>query len=283
MILITGGTGTSGVPIVKALLARAERVRVLTRDVAKAATLFGEEVEIARGDLSDPQSIEAAMDDVDRALLNSSPTANLVELQSAFIDAAKRCGVKHVVKFSAMSADPQSNRTIAKLHGQVEEHLHNSGLAWTMLRPPFFMQNFFMMAGMIKEGTIYQPAGEGRAAYVDVRDIAAVAAATLSESGHEAKAYDITGPTALSYHDVAQMFTNLTDHKVTYQNISFDEAKHAMLGMGMTEWMVTAINELSQGLQEGLFSHVTNVIREVGKKEPITRVQFIQDNIEVFR
>ena len=283
MILITGATGTSGVPIVKALLDRAERVRAMVRDVAKAATLFGEEVEIARGDLSDPQSIEAAMEDVDRALLNSSPTPDLVDVQSAFINAAKRSGVKHVVKFSAMSADSKSDRTIAKLHGQVEETLRNSGLAWTMLRPPFFMQNFFAMAGMIKSGAIYQPAGEGRAAFVDVRDIAAVAAATLSESGHEGKAYDVTGPHALGYRDVAQTFTNLTDHPVKYQNISFEDAKQAMMQMGLSEWIANAINELSRGLQEGLFANVTNTVREVGKKEPFTLVQFIQDNIDLFR
>src|SRR5438876_2323571 len=98
MILITGGTGTSGVPIVEALLERAARVRVLARDPEKAAHLLGDEVEIARGDLSDVDSIEAAMEDVDRALLNSAPDLNLPRLQSNFIQAAKRAGVEYVVK-----------------------------------------------------------------------------------------------------------------------------------------------------------------------------------------
>ncbi len=283
MILITGATGTSGVPIVKALLSRAERVRVLVRDVAKAATVLGDEVEITHGDLTDPQSIEAAMEDVDRALLNSPAAPDLVDLQSAFIDAAKRAGVKHVAKFSVAGADPKSNRTFAKMHGEVEDKLRASGLAWTMLRPTFFMQNFFAMAGMIRAGTIYQPAGEGRAPYVDVRDIAAVAAATLSEPGHEGKAYEITGPQSLTYHDIAQMFTNLTDHHVSYQNVTFEDAKKAMTQMGISEWLANGINELSQGLQEGIFTNVTKTVRDVGKKEPITLVQFIQENIEVFR
>jgi uncharacterized protein YbjT (DUF2867 family) len=283
MILITGGTGTSGAPIVKALLDRAERVRVLVRDVAKAATVLGDEVEISHGDLSDPQSIEAAMEDVDRALLNSSPTPDLAELQSAFIDAAGRCGVKHVVKFSVAGADPQSQRTFAKLHGRVEDELRDSGLAWTMLRPTFFMQNLFAMAGMIKSGAIYQPAGEGRAPFVDVRDIAAVAAAALSEPGHGGKVYDITGPHALSYRDVAQTFTNTVGHEVKYRPISFEDAKNAMLQMGMSEWSANAINDLSQALQDGAFDRVTNVVRDVGKKEPTTLVQFIQENVALFR
>src|SRR5947207_15103400 len=110
MILVTGATGTSGVPIVTALLDRGERVRVLARDPKKAAKLLGENVEIARGDLNDVASIEAALDDIDRALLNSAPSLDLVQLQSNFIDAARRQGVQHVVKFSAMGADPNDRR-----------------------------------------------------------------------------------------------------------------------------------------------------------------------------
>jgi uncharacterized protein YbjT (DUF2867 family) len=101
MILITGGTGTSGVPIVQALLDRGERVRVLARDPLKAAQLLGDDVELARGDFNDEQSLEAAMEDVERALLLSSPTPDTVAVQSRFIDVAKRAGVRHVVKFSA--------------------------------------------------------------------------------------------------------------------------------------------------------------------------------------
>jgi uncharacterized protein YbjT (DUF2867 family) len=282
MILITGATGTSGVPIVKALLDRGERVRVLVRDVAKAATVLGDEVEIARGDMSDPESIEAAMEDVDRALLNSPPAPDLLELQGTFIEAAQKAAVKQVVKFSVAGVDSKSDRTFARLHGAVEDKLRDSGIAWTMLRPTFFMQNFFGMAQMIKNGTIYQPAGDGKAPYVDVRDIAAVAAAALSESGHEGKAYEITGPQSLGYRDIAQMFTNLIGHPVKYQNISFEDAKKAMVQMGMSEWTADAINELSQALQEGEFDKVTNTVREVGKKEPYTLVQFIQDNINLF-
>ena len=94
MILITGGTGNSGQPIVKALLDRGERLRVLARDPAKAAVELGDEVEIARGDFTDPMSIEAAMEDVERALLLSPPSNRLVEFERAFVDAATKCGVR---------------------------------------------------------------------------------------------------------------------------------------------------------------------------------------------
>ena len=98
MILVTGATGTSGSEIVKALLSRAERPRVLVRDPEKAAKMLGDDIEIARGDFEDPASLEAAMEDVDRALLLVNSNPKQVELEKAFIDAAKRAGVSRIVK-----------------------------------------------------------------------------------------------------------------------------------------------------------------------------------------
>src|SRR2546423_1889470 len=189
MILITGGTGNSGQPIVKALLDRGERLRALARDPAKAAVELGDEVEIARGDFSDPMSIEAAMEGVERALLLSPPSNRLVEFERAFVDAAKKSGVKRVVKFSAFGADANAPGGFSRWHGESEAYLKRSGLAWTILRPVFFMQNLFGLVTMIQNGTIYQPAGDGKAGHVDVRDIAEVAAATLLEDGHEGKTF----------------------------------------------------------------------------------------------
>src|SRR5438128_1351562 len=183
MILISGATGTSGVPIVQALLQRTPHVRVLARDPEKAARLLGDDVEISRGDFNDVESLKAAMEDVEKALLLSAPTQDQVQLQSNFIKAAKSAGVRHVVKFSAGNADSKSDSLFLRWHGITEDELKSSGLAWTMLRPPHFMQNMFTIADMIKAGTIYMPTGDGKSAMVDVRDIAAVAAAALVEDG----------------------------------------------------------------------------------------------------
>src|SRR5690348_8733016 len=102
MILVTGATGTSGVEIVRALLALGERPRVLARDPVKAATLLGDDVEITRGDFADDGSIEAALEGIDAAMLVSAPTPDTVEVQQRFVDAAKRAGVERIVKFSAV-------------------------------------------------------------------------------------------------------------------------------------------------------------------------------------
>ena len=120
MILITGATGTSGRPIVNALLERGERVRVLARDPEKAAKLLGDDVEIVRGDFSDVGSLEAAMEGVERAMLIINSVPNLVELEANFIDAAKRSDVGHVVKFSVDLADENSDMRFMRLHATSE-------------------------------------------------------------------------------------------------------------------------------------------------------------------
>src|SRR5262245_26038390 len=141
MILITGATGKSGQEIVKALLDHDMIPRVLARDPAKAAMLLGDDVEIARGDFSDPSSVEAAMEGVEKALLLSPPSNQLVDIERDFIAVAKKSSVRHIVKLSAFGATPDAPTGFTQWHGISEENLKSSGLTWTILRPPFFMQN----------------------------------------------------------------------------------------------------------------------------------------------
>src|SRR3954468_23846487 len=246
MILVTGATGTSGQEIVRALLALGHRPRVLARDPLKAAGLLGDDVEISRGDFADQASVEAALEGVDAALLLTAPTPDTVAVQEAFVDAAKRAGVGRVVKYSAAGAAPGAPHRFGDWHGQAEKYLEASGLGWTHLRPSFFMQNLLGMAGMVKAGTIYMPIGDGKAPFVDVRDIAAVTAHVLAEDGHEGRAYDVTGPAALGYADVAATFARVLGRPVSYVDVPPAAAKQGMVAGGMPEWVADALNELSE-------------------------------------
>ena len=282
MILLTGATGTSGQPILQALLDRSERVRALVRDPLKAAKELGDDVELVRGDFDDPASLDAAMEGVDRALLHSPPSNEIVRQQRNFIDAAKRNGIGHIVKFSVWGADANSKSLFDSLHGQGEAMLKSSGIAWTMLQPTFFMQNFPGVASMIKGGAIYMPTGNGKAAFIDVRDIAAVAAAALSEDGHAGKAYELGGPQSLSYADVAATFSKVLGRAVKHVDIPPDAAKKSMMDAGLPQWRAEAINQLSAHMKAGNYDRTNDNVKRIGGKDPITLDSFIRENVAAF-
>src|SRR5205823_591100 len=202
MILVTGATGKSGREIVKQLSAAGAQVRALVRDPTKAAWLTElPGVEIIQGDLSKPETLDAAFVGIERALLLPAPTPNSVAEQANFIEAAVRAGTPHVVKFSAVGADASAAEGFARWHGLGEEQLKASGLAYTILRPALFMQELLNTWG--GQRTIYLPMGDMRQAPVDTRDIAAVAVKTLTEDGHAGQTYELTGPEALTYTEIA--------------------------------------------------------------------------------
>src|SRR5215472_14922079 len=141
MILVTGATGTNGVEIVKLLSRSGVRCRALVRNPKKISTLSDlPGVEVVQGDLSRPESLPPARDGVDRALLYSSIAPDLAELQGNFVRAAKKAGVRHIVKFSGMDADPHCEWRFLRWHGIAEQDLETSGLAFTHLQPNQFMQ-----------------------------------------------------------------------------------------------------------------------------------------------
>ena len=286
MILVTGATGTTGREIVRQLAAAGLSFRVMARDRQKAQAILGSEGgETVEGDFGQPATLDRALDGVDKVFLLSSPSPQQVEQQNNMIDAARRArNVKHVVKLSAIGADPNSRVRLLKQHGQIEKHLEDSGLTFTHLRPNSFMQNALGFASTVKkQGAFYTPAKQGRVSFVDARDVAAVAAAALSEPGHENRSYTITGPAALSYAEVAEKISNAIGTKVTYVDVSPEAAKKGMTDAGLSEWMADAINELSSTWSEDFGAEVTNVISEVVSKQPNTYDDFLRDFAPVFK
>lgn len=282
MILITGATGKSGREIVAQLSAAGARLRALVRDPTKAgwlAELPG--VEIVQGDLGKPETLGAAFAGVERALLLPAPAPSSVAEQSNFIEAAVRAGTPHVVKFSAVGADAGAAEGFARWHGLGEEQLQASGLAYTILRPALFMQELLNSWG--GQRTIYLPMGDMRQAPVDTRDIAAVAVKTLTEDGHAGRTYEITGPEALTYTEIAAQISAATGEQVTYVPISFEQFRQSLASAGLPAWLVAALVDLNQKLAAGVGSEVTNVVREVARKEPITFAEFAREHAQQFK
>lgn len=283
MILITGATGTNGREIVKQLSDTSTQVRALVRNSYKVADLKKLGVEIVEGDFDKPETLDNALKGVDKALMLPPNDLRAVELQRNFIEAAKRAGTKHIVKFSAMGADPDSPMRIGRWHGETEKLLEVSGIPFTHLRPNSFMQNMLGFAPTVaNQGVFYQPGGNASVSHVDVRDIAAVAVKTLTEEGHTGKIYTITGTEALTFDQVAEKLSAVIGKPVKYVNVSPEEFKQSLMNWGQPDWLADTLNELYQMYRNGWGDEVTDEISRVAKKQPITLDQFFQDHIQVF-
>ena len=285
MILITGATGTTGREVVRELRRLgAQGVRALVRDPARADFIREAGFETIAGDFGRPETLDAALAGVERALLLTPPTPDTVSQHQDFIIAAAGAGVRHVVKLSAIAADADAPEGFGRWHGQSENLLKTSGLKWTILRPNFFMQNLLGQARQIAAtGGIYQPVGDARASFIDVRDIAAVAARALTEDGHEEQTYTLTGPEALSYHDVAAKLSEAAGRAIAYVPVSPEQFRAGALGAGLPEWLVSALERLNELFASGGAAEVTDAVRRVGRKEPTTFDRFARDHADAFK
>ena len=283
MILITGATGRVGGATLKQLRSRGVPVRALVRNAEKAALVAGPLVETVIGDLARPRSLEAALEGVTSALLVSPLDPHQVELQGNFIDAAKRAGRVHVVKISGLGTALDSPVRSGRWHAQTEKHLEDSGLPFTHLRPPFFMQNILRFAPTIRaSGEFVGSLNRGRVAMIDVDDIAAVAATALTAPGHAGKAYTLTGPEALSYQDVAEKLSRSLGRRVAYKDVALEVMRERLLASGMPAWHVDVQVDFSTALGAGQASTVTNAVEAVTGSPPRTFDQFIREHIALF-
>jgi uncharacterized protein YbjT (DUF2867 family) len=283
MILITGATGTNGREIVAQLSAKGVRARAMVRKREDVKLPRTRNVEVVHGDFDDASSLDAALADVDQAFLLSPSSAEQVAREANFIRAAKRAGVRHVVKFSILGAAPNSPSRLIRRHGEAEKMLEDSGIAFTMLRPHYFMQNLLWYIDDIKsQGVFYASLPETyKHSHVDARDNAAVAVAALTESGHESKVYHITGSEALTYREVAEIPSQAIGKKVRYDSSRENYAKF-LNKVGLDADEVLELDAcVANGIGDG--SAVTNTIFKITQQQPIRFMQFANDCSQAFK
>jgi uncharacterized protein YbjT (DUF2867 family) len=284
MILVVGASGTNGREVVSRLAQAGQRVRAMVRDPGKAGELRAEGVEVVAGDLDDPPSLDKALKGIDRAFFLAAVDRRYVDWFRNFLDAARRSGSPHVVKFSGMGAASDSPAELMRQHGQTDEALAASGLPYTILRPNSFHQNLLWSARSIREpGAFYLPLKDARQSLVDVRDIADVAVAALTGAGHEGQTYEITGPQSLSYADVADILSTVLGKPVQYVDVPPEAALESMLKSGMPEWNARAVAELYGLFASGLFARTTDTVGRITGGPPISFEQFARDHADAFR
>ena len=282
-ILVISANSNVGSAAVRHLAKAKIPVRAAVRNLAKAESLKPLGVELAYADMDDPKTLAGALNGIETAILATPADLGLPRLHALFYDAAREHGVKHIVRVSAMGADPASPLQLGRMHGEAEKALETSGIAWTHLRPQHFMQNFFAQLGAIlTQGKIFYCAGKGRLAFVDARDVGAVAAACATSPGHEGKVYDVTGPEAITYATVAAKIAERMDRKVEYVDLPADAAAQGMIASGMPEWLAKDLAMLGQFAAEGKASAASSVVRDITGREANSFDQFLDDHAHIF-
>src|SRR6266403_4758998 len=281
MILITGASGNVGKEVLKQIARTGAQVRAAYQTVSKAAAAPSG-VEIVTMDYNEPASLQTALKGIERVFLVGPPTPNLTSLERKAIDEIKQSGARHVVKLSAMGG---RGATYPRQHADSEEYTKSSGVAYTFLRPNGFMQNFVTYNGTTinTQNAFYGSQGDGEVSHIDLRDIAAVAVKTLTEDGHQGKAYTLTGSEALSNARVAEILSEDTGREIRYVDLPPEQFKQALIGAGLSEWNADALVDLQQFYRRGSASAVARDVEQLLGRKPISFEQFSRDYAQAFQ
>jgi uncharacterized protein YbjT (DUF2867 family) len=283
MILITGASGTVGKAVLKAVARSGAKHRAMYRSKEEAAKApAGTETVIA--DFSNKASLAQALHGVERVYLVCSPIPQLVELEGNVIDASQAAGVRHVVQNSALGAGDWP-KSFPSWHRKVEDKLKTSGLAYTILRPNSFLQNLltYFAPSIRAQGAFYGSTGNSKTSFLDVRDIAEVAAKALQGPAHEGKTYELNGPEALTNSEVAAKISKHAGVKAQYVDIPMAAQRKAMLEQGMPEPQVTALLELQEYYLSGKGGAVDSVLEKLLGRPAVTIDRFLAEFAGEFR
>lgn len=216
-------------------------------------------VETRTIDFDRPETLPPALEGVEAVFLASYATRH----EAALVPAAVKVGVERNIKLSAWQADREAF-VVGRWHREVERAIERSGLAWTFLRPNGYMQNVVTYLGetIRNEGAIYDSVGDARVSHVDVRDVARVAARVLTEPSHEGRIYELSGPEALSHHDLAATLTRVLGRPIRYVAIDDEDYRQGCLDAGMAAWEADAWVDLNRYARTGATSAITASVRE---------------------
>jgi uncharacterized protein YbjT (DUF2867 family) len=282
MILVTGGTGAIGGEVVRLLSRANEPARAVIRNPKQRQELS--DITWVSGDLSKPATLPAAFAGCTKLFLLTPNGENAGELQHNALAAAREAGIAHVVKLSAFGASPKSNSLIGRIHYHIEKELEDSGMAWTMLRPHHFSQNLLSQAkNIVKDGVVYSSSGDGKIPFVDTCDIAAVAAVTLTQPGHEGKKYVVTGGEKISYREATGILSNAIGKPLRFVDEPPDHARARLIADGQAPVLVDSLLAIAAYQRAGGPTEtITTVVQDLTGKAPRTFADFARDYADAF-
>jgi uncharacterized protein YbjT (DUF2867 family) len=275
-ILVIGALGNVGTEVVKQVLARGGSVRVADMDVSKLRERFGEGVEAVRFDFTDQSTFEETFRGVKSMFYMRPPhITNIQRDMVPSMDAAKRAGVTHVVFLSLIGIE---NAKYVP-HYKVETYLKSINLQTTFLRCSFFMQNLNTThrREIRERNEIFVPVGKARTAFIDARDIGAVAAMALLEEGHAGRNYDLTGSERLDYWQAARIMSDVLGRTIIYRNPNPLYFLIETVRRGTPFMFALVMTGLYTSTRFGMAEPITDEVERLTGRKPIPFEQYVMD------
>lgn len=279
--LVFGATGNIGSRVARRLIDSGARPSVFVRSATRARAVLGDAVDIHVGDLEQPgSSLAAALDGVDEIFLVTEGP-DLDQQDRAVCVAARRAGVRHVVKLSTL--DVRTGVGTGPWHARGEDAVRESGVAFTFLRSAAFMSNMLGWSQSIRrDGVLRSSTGDGKVAFIHPDDIAAVATVALTTRDHDGRALVITGPEALSYEEMATAIGRAVNKPVRFAGLSDRQAYEETVAWAGEGPYADALVDIWRALREGRLDTVTDGVRRATGREPITFARWATENAASF-
>jgi uncharacterized protein YbjT (DUF2867 family) len=257
-IAVTGATGHVGGRVARRLAEAGHAQLLLVRDPARAPKVPA--ATVAKAGFADHDAVRRALDGIPTVLMvSASESPDRVDQHRAFVDAAAAAGVAHLVYLSFVGAAPNATFTLARDHWATERHVEASGLEFTFLRDNLYADYLPAMVG--DDDVLRGPAGNGRLAAVARDDVADAATAVLTDpDAHAGRTYDLTGPAALTFHEIADVLSAATGRTITYHPETVDEAYRSRAGYGAPDWQLDAWVSTYTAVANGELSEVGDAV-----------------------
>ncbi|MFS8181250.1 SDR family oxidoreductase [Pseudovibrio denitrificans] len=277
-VLVTGANGTIGTHLLRVLRSAPWDVRTLIRSAENERLVTSLGAQAFYGDFMDQASLGEAMTGVDTLVLITSANPDAAVQASNALREAKDCGVRKVVRISAIKAALDGPTANTKLHGQTEQEIICSGLDYVILRPNLFMQNMFLAAQTISEqDSFFFGTGDAQIGMVDTRDVAECAAQCVLSNQFDGNIYEVTGPQSLSYFDVAQALSVELNRNISYVPVSPQDVYEGIVGAGWDEWIAGISRDYAQAYRSGWSDFTTDTVEQMCGHPPRSIDRFIRE------